>query len=77
MSKKVETKTVKEKKVKKSNTVEENGNGFSSISGLGCVHCANCESIVGYFPPDVNLDDDSDLELYCFVCAEGLSKGEQ
>lgn len=43
----------------------------SPIKGWGAVHCAGCEKAIAYFPPDTGgLDEDSELELFCFECAK-------
>ena len=48
----------------------------SPVEGFGKVHCANCDYVVAYFLSDFYLSSDGDLELYCFVCAEKMQKGE-
>lgn len=54
-------------------------NGLNSDGTLptwGKVHCAECERPVGYFVPGC-IDEDEDLELYCFTCAQAIDKDEQ
>jgi len=55
----------------------ENGlNGDGSLSTWGKIHCCECERPIAYFAPGC-VDEDDDLELYCYTCAEALDKENQ
>ena len=49
------------------------GKDEQKIEGWGMVCCASCEKPVGFFPADAHIDEDTDLELYCFHCAKSLA----
>lgn len=51
------------------------GNG-STLNGLGTISCAECENVIAYFPPDMVIEEEDNLEFYCYMCAAGLSAGE-
>ena len=51
-------------------------NSTGVIEGFGVVHCASepCRKPIAYFPPDVEIDEDDNLELYCYDCGLSLAK---
>lgn len=56
-------------------TANENMNGQAieenPIKGWGAVHCVCCETPLAWFPPETGgLDEDAELELFCFECAK-------
>lgn len=65
---------------KKKNTPKADyvsGNGSELVKGWGMIHCAECEAPIAFYPPDVEVDDDDVLELYCQRCAIALNQKEQ
>lgn len=50
------------------------GNGQDLVQGWGIIHCAECELPIGFYPPDVDIDDGDNLELYCQGCAIALNQ---
>lgn len=53
------------------------GNGEDLVQGWGIVHCAECDLAIAFYPPDVDIDDENNLELYCQTCATALNTQEQ
>ena len=54
-------------------------NGFNSNDALptwGKIHCCECECPIAYFVSGC-IDEDANLELYCYQCAEALDKENQ
>ncbi len=65
----------KSKKRKEPNEGDVAGNG-SSLNRFGTVGCAECGDVIAYFPPNMVIEEENDLEFYCYMCATGLSVGE-
>ena len=46
------------------------------IEGFGKIQCAGCEKPLAFFNPETGgIDEDSELELFCFECGQAEARG--
>jgi len=50
--------------------------GGQKLEEWGAICCAECEKIVAHYPPEADIFDDDEIELYCQTCAIILQKGK-